>query len=83
MDHATGASERPMPTAKRAADRALALAPNLAEAWTARACIRAVFDWEWYSAMREFDTALGMNFRSAQARQWLAMNCFAPRGMFA
>jgi tetratricopeptide (TPR) repeat protein len=49
---------------------------------TSRACIRAIFDWDWHSAAQEFETAISLNPAYAQARQWFAMNCLAPRGRF-
>ena len=72
-----------MPRARSAAHRALELQPKLAEALTSRACIRAVFDWDWSAAARDFEAAISLNPRYAQARQWFAMNCLAPRGQFA
>jgi eukaryotic-like serine/threonine-protein kinase len=77
---------RPMealPMARSAADRALSLKPELPQALTSRAAIRAIFDWDWRAAAREFETAIGLDPRYAQARQWFAMNCLAPRGLFA
>jgi serine/threonine protein kinase len=71
-----------MPLARHAVDRALDLKPNLPEALATRACIRAIFDWDWNAAEREFETAIRLNPRAAQARQWFAMNCLAPRGRF-
>lgn len=72
-----------MPLARSSADRALQLNPDLAEALTSRACLRAVFDWDWNSAAREFETAIRINPNYAQARQWYAMNCLCPLGAFA
>jgi eukaryotic-like serine/threonine-protein kinase len=77
---------RPMealPLARSAADRALSLKPELPQALTSRAAIRAIFDWDWRAASREFENVIGLNPRYAQARQWFAMNCLAPRGLFA
>jgi eukaryotic-like serine/threonine-protein kinase len=77
---------RPMealPMARSAADRALSLKPELPQALTSHAAIRAIFDWDWRAAAREFETAIGLDPRYAQARQWFAMNCLAPRGLFA
>jgi eukaryotic-like serine/threonine-protein kinase len=77
---------RPMealPMARSAADRALNLKPELPQALTSRASIRAIFDWDWRAATREFETAIGLDARYAQGRHWFAMNCLAPRGLFA
>ncbi len=72
-----------VPIAREAANRALGLAPKLTEALTARACIRAVFDWDWHTAALEFEAAIAQNGQSAQTRQWFAMNCLLPRGQFS
>ncbi|HEY2380952.1 MAG TPA: protein kinase [Terriglobia bacterium] len=71
-----------LPLARNSADRALELKPDLPEALTSRACLRAVFDWDWNSAAREFETAIRLNPNYAQARQWYAMNCLSPLGAF-
>jgi TolB-like protein/Flp pilus assembly protein TadD len=71
-----------LPAATEAADRALALEPLLSEALTSRACIRAIFERDWRSATREFEAAIALNPRYAQARQWFAMNCLLPQGEF-
>jgi tetratricopeptide (TPR) repeat protein len=42
-----------------------------------------VFDWDFSAAAREFETAIRSNPSYAQARQWYAMNCLCPRGVFA
>jgi len=72
-----------IPLARAAADRALALDPLLPEALAARACIAAIFDWNWNSAEREFEFLIRQHPRFARARQWFAMNCLAPRGLYA
>jgi len=72
-----------IPLARDAAERALALEPELPEALTASACIRAIFDWDWDASEREFESVIRLSPRFGQARQWFAMNCLAPRGEFA
>ena len=72
-----------MPLARNAADRALELKPHLPEALTSRACLRAVFNWDWSSAAKEFEAAIHANPSYAPARQWYAMNCLSPQGAFA
>jgi tetratricopeptide (TPR) repeat protein len=71
-----------MALARDAADRALEVNTHLPEALTARACVRAVFDWDWKSAGQEFESAIRLNPQNAQAHQWYAMNCLAPVGEF-
>lgn len=72
-----------LPAAAEAAERALALEPKLSEALTSRACVRSIFERDWPSATREFEAAIALNPRYAQARQWFAMNCLLPMGEFA
>lgn len=71
-----------MPLAKSAVERALKLKPELPEALKSRACVQAVSGWNWQEAERDFETAIRLNPRSAQAHQWFAINCLAPRGHF-
>jgi serine/threonine-protein kinase len=72
-----------LPAARDAADRALALEPKQSEALTSRACVRAIFERDWEAATREFEAAIALNPRYAQAHQWFAMNCLLPLGDFA
>jgi tetratricopeptide (TPR) repeat protein len=71
-----------MPLAEQAAERALAIEQDNAEALTSRACIRAMYDWEWSSAERDFTTSIMHNPNYATAHQWYAMHCLAPQGRF-
>jgi TolB-like protein/tetratricopeptide (TPR) repeat protein len=48
-----------------AADRAVALAPDLAECWSARAWMRTSLTWEWDGARADFDRALALAPRDA------------------
>lgn len=59
-----------MPLAKSAAERALALDPTLAEAWTSLALIRSLYDREWAEAEGHYRTAIRMNPGFAQTRYW-------------
>jgi len=69
-----------IPLARRALDRALSLNPDLPEALTCRACVRAIHDWDWIAAELEFESVIRRHPRVAQSRQWFAMNCLSPRG---
>jgi len=71
-----------MPKARRAADRALAISPSLAEALTARACVRAMYEWDWRGAEQDFLDALKFDPHSSTAHQWYAMNLLVPQGRF-
>jgi serine/threonine-protein kinase len=71
-----------MSSARAAADKALAINPVLAEALTARACIRAMHDWDWTGAEEDFRRAIESDGQSPTARQWFAMNLLVPLGRF-
>jgi DNA-binding winged helix-turn-helix (wHTH) protein/tetratricopeptide (TPR) repeat protein len=61
-----------MPRARRAAERALALDADLAEAHASLGRIQMSFDWDWRGAERSFAHALDRNPHYATARQWRA-----------
>ena len=70
------------PSARAAADRALAIDPTLGEALTSRACLTAVFDWDWQAAERAFELAIESAPSYATAHQWYAVNALAPQARF-
>lgn len=59
--------------ARQAAEHAVALAPELAEAHNALAIIAFVRDWDWATTGREFRRSLELNPSYVQARCWYAM----------
>ncbi|NIO33194.1 MAG: tetratricopeptide repeat protein [Gemmatimonadetes bacterium] len=59
-----------LPFAKAAAERARALDPGLAEAYTASAYIKASFEWDRDSAERDYLRAIELNPDYATAHQW-------------
>ena len=69
--------------ARESAERALLMAPTLAEALTARASVRALLDHDWDGAERDYVQALTIREQYATAHQWYAMHLLAPRGRFA
>jgi serine/threonine-protein kinase len=71
-----------MPKAKAAAEQALAIDASLAEAHTALACVRALYEWDWPAADALFRRAIAHNPQYATAHQWYAMNCLVPQGRF-
>jgi serine/threonine-protein kinase len=71
-----------MPLARAAADRALGLDPHEPAARSARACIRAVHDWDAAGAERDFRTVIAASPSNATAEQWFATNLLAPLGRF-
>ncbi len=72
-----------MPAARAAAERALAIDPGLAEAYTVLGAVRSGFDWDWKGAEDAFRRAIALGPRHAAAHQRAAMNLFAPLGRFA
>jgi serine/threonine-protein kinase len=71
-----------MPQARAAAEQALAIDASLAEAHTALACVRALYEWDWAAADALFRRAIASNPQYATAHQWYAMNCLVPQGRF-
>ena len=69
--HAADALATYMP-ALRAADQALAIDPQLAEAHTSLAYIRQFYQWDFAGAEREFRRAIQLNPRYPTAHQWFA-----------
>jgi len=71
---AIGFAPRPtreiMPTAKEAAERALALDPNLAEAHLARALVAMYYEWDYAAARAGIDRAISINPNSVDAHFW-------------
>jgi len=71
-----GYGERPqtdlMPKARAAAQRAVELDGNLAEAHTALALIVQSSDWDWETAEKEFRRAIELNPNYATAHHWYA-----------
>jgi len=71
-----------MPRAKDAADRALALNSKSAGALTARACLRAIYNWDWAAAEKDFQAAIQADPKYALAHHWYANNLLIPLGRF-
>jgi TolB-like protein/DNA-binding SARP family transcriptional activator len=65
------------PKAKAAAERALALDPDLAEAHTARANTLLNYEWNWPEAEREFRRATELNPGYAPAHHWYSLYLMA------
>jgi serine/threonine-protein kinase len=60
------------PRAKAAAQRALAIDDELAEAHTSLAYAIHTYEWDWPAAEREYKRAIALNPNYATARQWYA-----------
>ncbi len=69
-----------MPKARRAAERALALEPALAEAHVSMGSIAAVFDWDWTGAERHYLRAIELKPDYATAHQWYAHDYLSAVG---
>lgn len=61
-----------LPYAKAATERALALDPDLAEAYVASGYRKALFEWDWKGAERDYQKAIELDPGYATAHQWYA-----------
>ena len=61
-----------MPRARAAAERALAIDPNLAEAHNALGFVQLSYDWDLGAARRAFERAIAINPTYVPARYWYA-----------
>ena len=71
-----------MPEAKAAADKALSLDESLSQVVATQATIRAVFDWDFDEAQRDFHRSIRMDPDDATSYQWYAMHHLVPLGRF-
>jgi len=69
-----------MPRAKAAAERAIALDPELAEPHTSLAFVRGLYEWEWEDAERLYRRSIELNPGYALAHHWLAADHCLPLG---
>ena len=60
------------PKARAAVERALELAPDLAEVHCAAGALSFICDWDWPAASRDLQRAVELNPRCVAARQWLS-----------
>jgi serine/threonine protein kinase/Tfp pilus assembly protein PilF len=68
--------------ARNAAEKALAMSPGSAAAFTARACLRAIYDWDWHGAEKDFKAAIEADPKYTLAHHWYANNFLMPQGRF-
>jgi TolB-like protein/DNA-binding winged helix-turn-helix (wHTH) protein/Tfp pilus assembly protein PilF len=66
--------------AKAAAEKAIELDPELAEAHTSLGAIHVLHDWDWSGAEREFQRAIELNPNCAQAHHWYGNLLLGPEG---
>jgi serine/threonine-protein kinase len=71
-----------MPKAKAAAEQALKIDNDLAEAHTSLGYIHAIYDWNWRGSEKEFVRALELNPNHPAAHYWYALWHLLPTGQF-
>jgi TolB-like protein/Tfp pilus assembly protein PilF len=71
-----------MPRAEAAAQTALELDPNSAEANSALAYIRSLFDWKWQEAEVLYRRAIALNPGSSKSRHWFSIDFLALLSRF-
>jgi len=69
--------------AMAAAEQAVALAPELAEAYSARGFLRTIIGWDWAGARSDFERAVALDPGNSEIRQGYARNLLAPIGLLA
>lgn len=69
-----------MPKARAAAEKAIALDESLAEAHVSLGYVRALYDWDWSGAKREFQRAVEVNPNSPDAHFGYGLVYLAPLG---
>jgi serine/threonine-protein kinase len=62
------------PAAKGAAERAVALDPDLAEGYASQAFARLYYDWDWTTAEADFRRSIALNPKYPIARQWYSQH---------
>jgi tetratricopeptide (TPR) repeat protein len=70
------------PKARAAVQRALELAPDLAEVHCASGALSLICDWDWPAASRDLRRAIELNARYVAARQWLSYYLVFIEGRF-
>jgi serine/threonine protein kinase/tetratricopeptide (TPR) repeat protein len=70
------------PKGRTAAQSALSLSDDMPEAFTALACLSAVYDWNWTEAERLFRQAIALQPDYPTAHSWLALNVLVPLQRF-
>ena len=69
-----------VPLAREAAEKAVALDPELGEAYTSLALIRGICEWNWEDAERLYQRAIALNPGYATAHFWFACDHLAVMG---
>jgi tetratricopeptide (TPR) repeat protein len=69
-----------VPRAKAAAEKALEIDPNLAEAQASLGLITPFLDWNWSEAQQHYERAIQLNPNYATAHHWYAEGYLIPMG---
>jgi serine/threonine-protein kinase len=69
-----------VPKARAAAERALELDPQSAEANVSLAFVRSLFEWKWDEAEKLYRAAIAANPGYSHARHWFAVDFLSPLG---
>ncbi|HEX8072655.1 MAG TPA: protein kinase [Pyrinomonadaceae bacterium] len=80
-DHSVLPPRDAMPKAKAAAERALAIDPQLAEGLTSRAFVEMAYDWRWAQAEEDYRRAIALNPSYATTHQWYS-SCLVQMNRF-
>jgi Tfp pilus assembly protein PilF len=78
-EYGAAPAKESFPKAKAAAQKALTLDNELAEAHTSLAYCLAFYEWDWAGAEKEYRRALELNPGYATAHQWYG-ECLTVRG---
>ena len=68
-----------MPQAQRAIEAAFSSDDSLAEAYASQGTLKALFEWDFENAERDYDRAIHLDPTYANSYQWKAMHCLASR----
>jgi serine/threonine protein kinase len=71
------------PLAREAALKALAIDPEMAEAFASLGCVEGAYQWNWKAAEEHFQKAIALNPQYGTAHHWYAIHHLVPLGRFA
>jgi TolB-like protein/tetratricopeptide (TPR) repeat protein len=80
MDYGLMAPTEGAVRAAAAAERAIALDPDLAEPYTSLAFLRGLYSWQWAECERLYLRGIALNPGYAPAHHWLAVDCYSFTG---
>jgi len=71
------------PLARAAALKALAIDPEMAEAFASLGCVEGAYQWNWTAGEEHFQKAISLNPQYGTAHHWYAIHHLVPLGRFA